>query len=265
MRRTRTLTNGIKKYVWDVFERPFYTWDKYNRPYYVWDIFNRTVTAWTRTVISDDDMGEVSFDIPFTGGYYYTYESASFMFNSTTGKFDLITSGTHLITADTTLEQLNNAYISDAAGEFVDRIFMCYTTTLTKNLTTSKFEFRPRYFDTGYYALGTAWGKGTTTGTTAESFVNTTYPTNGYDVATELYYVIRTGTVLTPTGLTVTGFGANDYPLDGYDSVSGYYYKRISYTKTPTGNIVKSQYPNTYPALGYDILTGFWYEKRAMS
>ena len=247
---------------WDVFERPYYTWDTFERPYYTWDVYNRAITSYTAQALSAEVMGAFSYDIPFAGGYYYSPYNYATAFNSATGKFTLTTEITGS-TSKTDLSYSGGGNISDESGASVDKYLKFDYADITKNEALSRFEIRsnPLHNNTGYHAVAT-YGKGSATGTTVTSFASGTYPADGYDAGTELYYVRRAGVTKTPVG-TAVSFANTTYPTYGYDVGTDLWYEiRAGWTKTPTGDVAWSVLDDTYPEEGYDAGTDLWYERR---
>ena len=261
MRAMRKLTNGIKKYVWDVFERPYWSWDVYERPVYVWDVYETVATSWEMTQIHEEDLAGLTFNVPYTGGYY----RGGYHSFSSTLKHSIDSNGRSEITSEVTASNMTNDLFSTQAGfANLDVLYKApsFIGSVIKNETLGRFEITNCQYAWGVNPL--TFTKGETTGNTVSDFSNTAFPANGYHAATGLYYVRRALTLI-PTGNVVESFTQFTYPLNGYDMASELYYIRTGYIKTPTGEIVKSQYPAAYPALGYDEISGYWYEKRAMS
>ncbi len=212
MRASRRFAQQPVIWKWDVFERPYYTWDVYER---MTDSFE------IKQMTAGEAQAYNPIIIPFTAGHLYTFNSYSGIFNSATGKFDFELSSYYgPITGGSSSGAFNNSIISDSPGLVVDRVFFMYFNAATKNTTLGQWEC---ISSIGYYGVP-KWKKGDPTGNTVTSFNGFTYPTNGYHVATELYY-IRTTYTKTPVG-AVFSLGDDTYPQNGYDEVTDLWYER---------------------------------------
>lgn len=260
MRASRRFAQKRLLRKWDVFERPYWSWDVYERPVYVWDVYERVATSWEMTSTNETSLAGLTFNVPFTGGYY----RGGYHSFSATEKHSIDSNGRSEITSEVTITDMTNDIFSTQAGfANLDVLYRApsFSGYIIKNEELGRFEITNCQFAWGVNPL--TYGKGDATGNTVSDFSSTAYPANGYDSVTELYYVRRT-LVLVPTGNTAESFVENTYPLNGYHAPTELYYIWTTYTKTPTGDIAFSVGSDTYPQNGYDAVTDLWYERRTI-